>query len=603
MRQQKSSGYWKKEANVIAETKQAARALGRPLLMPSEKELRARKMSSLVEAIRYHGGFPRFAKKCGLTPRRLPNGFYDNIEVLAESLRTLSCELGQPGLMPTSTQLREKSLFSLMSAIDRHGGFQKVADASRLAMTHDKKPNGYYDEFQNVAKDVLDAIRQTGGYGQMPSANDLNKIGRGGVVEGIIRHGGFFSVATQLGLKPGRMPNGYWTDKTIKEHITTFVDEFGKPGVFPTGAELRSHDRADLDVAITRNGGAYKFAHLLQLRVTKGRQEGWWSEPGSLEREVLAFIEKHGTAGQMPTQQDFAACGRSDLNNALFRYGGGLSAFAQRCGLSVNQRPRGYWQDFDNLRLELLEVNKYFGYAGQMPSSPQLREAGFSHVDAAISNVWGGYFAVAERLGWSSVNISLWPRSEIELRIAHELQAVVSFDLEQHKVEVQKGQNRKTVDCDVVVPALHLVVEFDSWRWHSGVNPQGVLRFEKDVEKSRLLRDAGWRVIRIREKPLALTHEHDLSISGTHLKDICDLVIRRACEITSLSLSAQKVRRYLKSPRPLRSSVSQQYIARVLARRRGDEAALALGRPEHQAERTEVFPLQGVACCEQTLTT
>jgi very-short-patch-repair endonuclease len=545
--------------------------------MPSEKELRARKMSSLAMAITYHGGFPRFAKKCGLTPRRLPNGFYDNIEVLAESLRTLSCELGQPGLMPTSTQLREKSLFSLMSAIERHGGFQEVAKASHLRMTHDKKPDGYYDDFENVARDVLDAIWQTGRFGQMPSTNDLNEIGRGGVVAGIIRHGGFFSVAIQLGLKPGRMPNGYWTDKTIKEHITTFVQEFGRSGVFPTGAELRSHDRADLDVAITRNGGAYKFASLLRLTVTKGRQEGWWAEPGSLEREVLAFIEKHGTAGQMPTQQDFVSHGRSDLNNALFRYGGGHSAFAQRCGLSLNQRPRGYWQDFNNLRNELIEVNKHFGYAGQMPSSPQLREAGFSHIDAAISSVWGGFFAVAERLGWSSVNMSLWPRSEIELRIAHELQAVIAFDLERHKVEVRQGRTSKTVDCDIVIPALQLIVEFDSWRWHSGVNPRGELRLEKDTEKSRLLRDAGWRVIRIREKPLAVTHEQDLSISGTSVKDICDLLIRRACVITSLSLTARKVSSYLKAPRPLRATASQQYIARVLARRRGDIPAPADG--------------------------
>jgi hypothetical protein len=573
MRQQKTFGYWKKEANVIAETKQAARALGRPLLMPSEKELRASKMSSLAMAITYHGGFPRFAKKCGLTPRRLPNGFYDNIEVLAESLRTLSCELGQPGLMPTSTQLREKSLSSLMSAIERHGGFQEVAKASHLRMTHDKKPDGYYDDFQNVARDVLDAIRQIGCFGQMPSTNDLTEIGRGGVVAGIIRHGGFFSVATQLGLKPGRMPNGYWTDKTIKEHITHFVEEFGRPGVFPTGAELRAHDRADLDVAITRNGGVYKFASILRLKTTKGRQEGWWAEPGSLEREVLAFIEEHGTAGQMPTQQDLASHGRSDLNNALFRYGGGQSAFAQRCGLSLNQRPRGYWQDFNNLRNELIEVNKHFGYAGQMPSSPQLREAGFSHVDAAISNVWGGYFAVAERLGWSSVNMSLWPRSEIELRIAHELQAVIAFDLEQHKVEVRKGKTSKTVDCDIVVPALQLIVEFDSWRWHSGFNPRGELRLEKDIEKSRLLRDAGWRVIRIREKPLAVTHQHDLSISGTSVKDICDLVIRRACVITPLSLTGRKVSSYLKSPSSLRADASQQYIAQMLARRRGDVPA------------------------------
>lgn len=569
----KPPSYWKSEANVRKETLQAAKLLRTAPFMPSEKQLRRKKLSSLALAITNHGGFPRFAKKCGLIPRRVPNGYYDSIGILGKDLRKLATNLGQPGVMPTSTLLRRHRLFSIMSAIARHKGFFKVAEAVGLQLAHNQKPNGYYNDFANVVSEVIDAVKQLGTLGQMPSSGDLSGLGRSGLTVGIIRHGGFHAVASRLGLKPGRMPNGYWKDSTIKEHVVAFIADFGQRGVFPTGNELRLNGRADLEVAIARHGGGYRFARMLKLRVAKGREPGFWQKPGVLEREVLTFIRKHGTARQMPTQQAFVAHGRPDLNNALFRYGGGHAAFALRLGLALNERPKRYWRDFSNLRNELVQFNGIFGHDGHMPSSPQLREAGFAALDSAISNVWGGYFAVAERLGWSSVNVSLWPRSEIELQIAHELQAVVDFDIEQQEPLSRKQGGRASPKCDIVIPSLRLVVEFDSWKWHSGVNRRGIQRFKLDSEKSHLLRSEGWEVIRIRERPLELTHKHDVPVATPKLKGICDAVIRRMCEITHLSLHDHRVRRYLAAPSPLQTDACRDYITKVLKRRRGEGAA------------------------------
>lgn len=565
----KPHGYWSDLVNIIRETKKAARMLRHPLLMPSEGELRDRRMSSLAMAITNNGGFPRFAEQCGLFSRRIPNGHYDKIQVVIKELRTIASHLRTPRLMPTSTQLRSKRLYSLMAAIARHGGFATVAKIAGLKMSHDKKPPGHYDNYEHVSKEILEAIRASKRFGQMPSSKDLQLAKRSGLVVGVIRHGGFFKVATSLGLKPSRMPNGYWTDETITQHIVSFVNDYGEQGVFPTGSELRLHDHADLDVAITRHGGAYKFAVLLNLEVTKGRKQGAWEEPGTLDREVHAFIKLFKKAGQMPTQADFKRHGRSDLNNALFRYGGGHVAFAVRHGLKLNERPKGYWRRFSNLRKELVEFNKHFGHAGQMPSSPQLRDADYSRLDSAISNVWDGYFSVAERLGWSSVNASLWPRSEIELQIAHELNAVVSFDIDRHDVVVNRENVKQTLDCDIVVPALRLVVEFDSWRWHSGFTLRGDAKFDKDKLKSQLLQRAGWTVVRIREAPLELTHIHDVAVAQTGLKSISNAVVRRICQVTSLRVTSRPVSKYLASPHACRSDVCQQYIAELLKRRRG----------------------------------
>lgn len=59
--------------------------------------------------------------------------------------------------------------------------------------------------------------------------------------------------------------------------------------------------------------------------------------------------------------------------------------------------------------------------------------------------------------------------------------------------------------CDIVVPSMRLVVEFDGRYWHR--DKLGV-----DKAKNTLLKRAGWQVIRVRESPLLLTGPDDVLI-------------------------------------------------------------------------------------------
>jgi hypothetical protein len=267
----------------------------------------------------------------------------------------------------------------------------------------------------------------------------------------------------------------------------------------------------------------------------------------------------------MPTQKQLIACERWDLVNALHRVAGGSDVVAQSLGLRTRQRSKGYWQDFTNLRDELVAFNAQHGQLGQMPSPTLLREVGFSVLLSPI-NDFGGFFAVAERLGWSCTNATLWPRSEIEIGIAHELQCVVDFDPDYHKLDSIKGRP----DCDIVMPTLSLVVEFDSWKWHHGKNNKGVDRYVKDCEKSERLRDAGWQVIRIRERPLALTHEHDVGVGGATLKQHVDAVVHRMQQLYPTLES--RVAAYLSYATPQRVKESRIYIGNILRTRRGESA-------------------------------
>lgn len=132
----KPNGYWKDKANVVAETLAAAGRLGHPTLMPSGTELRQLGLSSLEIAItKNFGGLPRFAKECGLQPRRLPNGFFDEMDTLCKALRVFATANGTPNLMPTTDVLRKAREHSLIAAIAKHDGVEAVSTASRSLAT------------------------------------------------------------------------------------------------------------------------------------------------------------------------------------------------------------------------------------------------------------------------------------------------------------------------------------------------------------------------------------------------------------------------------------------------------------------------------------
>lgn len=561
----KPRGYWKDIQNVIRETRAAAARLGHPRTMPTDSELREIGENSLAIAILNNGGAPAFAEKCRLKPNRLPNKFFEGELNTVIALHCVAHLLGSPGVMPTSEQLKSLRQFTLLTALKQyHGGVKKAAKKAKLSMSHDKKPDGHYNNFENLSKDVADFIANHGQPGFMPTHSELSNHGHSGLSAAISSHGGFPRVAGLLGLHPGRRPNGYWTPANIREEIKSFVEQHGLGKQFPSGKTLRFFDAADLDNAIARNGGVRNFATELKLEVSGGQENGYWSRDDNLTREITTFIQRHGRAGEMPTQAELTAHGRSDLNNAIYRHGGGHSHFAETHQLALREKPKGYWSRIENLRSELTEFNKYYGHPGVMPRQDHLRDAGFSYLDSGITK-YGGYYKAAEDLGWSMRSVSLRPRSEIEIRIAHELRTIWTFDVDDHSVAC----NSKRYDCDIVLREHRLVIEFDSWKWHSGTNNRGVDRLTLDKKKGDVLRADGWRVIRLREKYLALTHRDDLSVSGNGFKKMCNAIARHVAKIVGLRPASRLLNRYVTSTIPLGTQAADEYIRRILEVRSG----------------------------------
>jgi rubrerythrin len=98
----------------------------------------------------------------------------------------------------------------------------------------------------------------------------------------------------------------------------------------------------------------------------------------------------------------------------------------------------------------------------------------------------------------------LWGTSVEEIRLRHELVAAgVPIEVEHTVIYPLTG---RPLNCDMVVPAWNVVIEFDGNRFHK--TPEGMA---KDLRKTAALREAGWTVIRVRED-LEPIGEHDVVV-------------------------------------------------------------------------------------------
>ena len=76
--------------------------------------------------------------------------------------------------------------------------------------------------------------------------------------------------------------------------------------------------------------------------------------------------------------------------------------------------------------------------------------------------------------------------------------------------------NAKPLEVDIAIPSKGLVIEYDGEYWHED-------KYRRDVDKTRMLNDAGWEVLRVREYPLRLVQKWDLPCDVTFSNDLRQL--------------------------------------------------------------------------------
>ncbi|MFC1597080.1 DUF4268 domain-containing protein [Planctomycetota bacterium] len=143
------------------------------------------------------------------------------------------------------------------------------------------------------------------------------------------------------------------------------------------------------------------------------------------------------------------------------------------------------------------------------------------------------------------------PRSRREITLAIELAEFLDFDLDRHRMSA----GGKILDVDVLIPSHGLIIEYDGAYWHKD-------RSDRDSEKSRLLQRAGWRVIRVREKPLQGTGPNDVVVEPTDDKAMVDAVLRKIDSVCGIKLHG--LSRYLMRQTLAKADLAEAYIAKLL---------------------------------------
>ncbi|KAG0453470.1 hypothetical protein HPP92_024774 [Vanilla planifolia] len=119
-----------------------------------------------------------------------------------------------------------------------------------------------------------------------------------------------------------------------------------------------------------------------------------------LKAEIAMFIEKHGQEGFMPMRKHLRMHGRVDIEKAITRMGG-FRKLANMMNLSLaykHRKPKGYWDNLDNLQEEISRFQKSWGMdPAYMPSRKSFERAGRYDIARALEK-WGGVQEVSRLL-------------------------------------------------------------------------------------------------------------------------------------------------------------------------------------------------------------
>ena len=265
----KPHGYWNDPARLERAILDFISEQGLEDRLPSYQELEAAGHNDLIGAIVRYGGIQELTKRLNLktASEQKPAGYWQEFRHLRAELREFIAEHGQPGIMPTVTQLREAEREDLVQAIIFHGGTTAVSQQLGLIRIKVKKPMGYWQDFNNIEREVRAFILHYGEVGQMPSQRDLERAKRNDLAAAIKRHGGLTAVADRLELEPHiRYDPSRWRNfATFKKELKKFIKKTGSIGVMPTRSELLVAHQAALAAAIDKYGGVVAVAQRLGL--------------------------------------------------------------------------------------------------------------------------------------------------------------------------------------------------------------------------------------------------------------------------------------------------------------------------------------------------
>ncbi len=112
---------------------------------------------------------------------------------------------------------------------------------------------------------------------------------------------------------------------------------------------------------------------------------------------------------------------------------------------------------------------------------------------------------------------------------------------------------RRAVRADIVMPAIHFVVEYDGVRFHRGLQ-------QRDQRQTVALENAGWTVVRVRETPLTSLGGNELFVSP--VEPIKSVTLKVLDLMSALGHPAAHLAAYSVDPEPWAETAARKAIHR-----------------------------------------
>lgn len=174
-----------------------------------------------------------------------------------------------------------------------------------------------------------------------------------------------------------------WDKNKVIEEAQYLINTYGD---IPSRAKLKNLQKIDFLMAIRRHypGQMNKLRSDLGLK-SKHRATNYWMK-NTVISETKRIIE---IVGHMPTQKQLRDFGVSVIINKSIEYFGGLRGLAIACGVCSENLPVAskYWQDFKNIKKEILSINHMLG---RFPVTNDFVRLGKGGLLSAIMKYHGG---------------------------------------------------------------------------------------------------------------------------------------------------------------------------------------------------------------------
>ncbi len=252
-----------------------------------------------------------------------------------------------------------------------------------------KKPNGYWQSWENFKSELLPVIEKLGHF---PSMHELESLGKKSIFYSYKYHGGVNHIRENMGYDLTRKPKDYWQNwNNILAELQPIIDDLGH---FPSGIELRKLNKGMVEHAFKYHGGVNKIKRKLDFIV--GQSSDYFKDWNNLKKELQIIINK---LSHFPSDRKLRELKMNQISRSISKYHGGFSAVRKKMGYKPLERPKGYWQNWNNFEKELQPIIDQLGH---FPTQQDLKNFNFQAIIQTFK-YHGGVNTVRNKMGYKPI--------------------------------------------------------------------------------------------------------------------------------------------------------------------------------------------------------